>query len=303
MDSNQLKYIAHLTQTTSLTKVAEHFFTSHQVVKKSIAALEDELQVTLVQSTNQGTQLTPAGLCVAEHVIGFQEQYHALQEDLAVFRAAPAYEPTELHLYVTPNMATEYYLNLYDSFFDTYENIHLVVHFSTFPQMLKEARPEQNAIYLTPVANTEETKKHLEKLSKTKQLTTILFPPIHSYLCMHKSSKYAKHTNPSLEDLQDAPLYVFLNTNPLCLSDDEPTVALQYFSDYAILKRNIKKNQAIGIIKEYEFNYYFGEHNSEYILRPLKDTEIQHAVIVSEQTLKKYPVIQDFIHFLQNKLQ
>ena len=28
MDSNQLKYISYLTQTTSLTKVAEHFFTS-----------------------------------------------------------------------------------------------------------------------------------------------------------------------------------------------------------------------------------------------------------------------------------
>lgn len=303
MDSNQLKYIAHLTQTTSLTKVAEHFFTSHQVVKKSIAALEDELQVTLVQSTNQGTQLTPAGLCVAAHVIGFQEQYHALQEDLAAFRAAPAYEPTELHLYVTPNMATEYYVNLYEAFFDTYENIHLVVHFSTFPQMLKEARPEQNAIYLTPISNTEDMKKQLEQLSKANQLIAILFPPTHNYLCMHKSSKYAKLTSLKLEDLQDVPLYVFLNTNPFCLSDDEPTVALQYFSDYAILKRNIKKNQAIGIIKEYEFNYYFGEHNSEYILRPLKDTEIQHAVIVSEQTLKKNPVIQDFIHFLQNKLQ
>ena len=302
MDSEQLKYISYLTQTTSLTKVAEHFFTSHQVVKKSIAKLEEELQVTLLQSTNQGSHLTPAGLCVAKHAQQFQQQYTAMLEDLQEFQVQPE-EILDLHLYVTPNMATEYYLDLYDSFFENKENINLILHSSTFPQMLKESKATTNNLYLTPFSKTKEMQMLLEDLLNQYQLTSIAFPTTTNYLCMHKSSKYAKSAALALTDLYDVPIYVFLNTNPLCLSDDDPGIALQYFSDYTILKRNIKKNHAVGIIKKYEFNHYFGENNSEYILRPLKDTEINHMAIVTQDILDNNPIIQEFIHYLQKQFQ
>lgn len=71
LNSEQLNYIAYLAQVNSLTQVADHFFTSHQVVKKAISSLENELNVSLLRSTNQGTQLTPAGLCVASFVPHF----------------------------------------------------------------------------------------------------------------------------------------------------------------------------------------------------------------------------------------
>lgn len=302
MDSEQLKYISYLTQTTSLTKVAEHFFTSHQVVKKSIANLEEELQVTLLQSTNQGSHLTPAGLCVAKHAQQFQQQYTAMLEDLQEFQVQPE-EILDLHLYVTPNMATEYYLDLYDSFFENKENINLILHSSTFPQMLKESTTTKNNLYLTPISNTSEMQQLLEDLLHKYQMTAILFPPATNYLCMHKTSRYVKLNALSFSDLKDTPTYVFLNTNPLCLSDDDPGIALQYFSDYTILKRNIKKNHAVGIIKKYEFNHYFGENNSEYILRPLKDTEINHVAIVTQDILDNNPIIKEFIHYLQGKFQ
>lgn len=306
MDSNQLKYIAYLTQTTSLTKVAEHFFTSHQVVKKAIAGLEEELQVTLVQSTNQGTQLTPAGQCVAGYMHRFQEQYDALQTELMAYRPVPGEDMTELHLYVTPNMAHEYYLELYDTFFENHNELNLRLHTSTFPQMLKESRTVENCIYLTPISKTEETMTLLDSLMKDYQLKPLFFQPVMNYACMHKSSKYTKVNALSLADLPnltDTPLYVFLNTNPLCYSNEDPGIDLQYFSDYSILKRNIRKNQAIGIIKKYEFDYYFGENNSEYALRPLKESEMYHVAIVSEKTLETNPAIQEFIHFLQGEFQ
>lgn len=300
MDSNQLMYLAHLSETTSLTKVAEHFFTSHQVVKKAIANLEDELNVTLIQTTNQGTQLTEAGLCVVKYARTFFDGYMRLQSELQAFIPVKE-EITELHLYVTPNMSTEYCLDLYDSFFDKQSHANLVVHFSTFPKMLDEAQQTQNNIYLFPISYSEKIKQLLYNLAKEHQLASILFPPSTNYICMHKSSKYAKILSPSFEDLKDAPLYVFLNTNPLCLSDDESALTLQYFSDYSILKRFIKKNQALGIIKKKEFKYYFGENTSEYVLRPLKDSTTQYTVMVSEKLLATTPVVQEFIWFLQNE--
>jgi hypothetical protein len=143
----------------------------------------------------------------------------------------------------------------------------------------------------------------LEDLLHKYQMTAILFPPATNYLCMHKTSRYVKLNALSFSDLKDTPIYVFLNTNPLCLSDGDPGIALQYFSDYTILKRNIKKNHAVGIIKKYEFNHYFGENNSEYILRPLKDTEINHMAIVTQDIFDNNPIIKEFIHYLQKQFQ
>ena len=55
MNFNQLNYLAHLAQSGSFSKTAEHFFTSHQVVRNAIIVLEKELGVKLVVSTSSGT--------------------------------------------------------------------------------------------------------------------------------------------------------------------------------------------------------------------------------------------------------
>ena len=143
----------------------------------------------------------------------------------------------------------------------------------------------------------------LDTLLDKYQLIAILFPPATNYLCMHKTSKYAKINTLSLADIKDVPIYEFLNTNPLCLSNEQSSLTLQYFTDYSILKRNIKKNHAVGVIKKYEFDYYFGENNSEYILRPLKTADIHYVVIIQKDFLEHNPVIQEFILYLQEQFE
>ena len=69
------------------------------------------------------------------------------------------------------------------------------------------------------------------------------------------------------------------------------------------MKRNIKKQQALGIVKKADYEYYFGKDNSEFILRPLNETKMQYTILVSENTLTENPLIQEFIYFLQKHLQ
>ena len=225
-----------------------------------------------------------------------------MTEDLKEFQQTIT-DITELHLYVTPSMATEYYIDLYDRFFDEIGNSRLILHSTTFPQMLKEADKSQNNLFLTPLAITNEMQLLLHNLLEKNNFDSIAFQPVRNYLCMHKSSRYANFTAPTLNDVIDVPIYVFLNTNPLCMSGDDPMMSLQYFSDYTVLKRNIKKHHAVGVLKKYEFNYYFGENNSEYILKPLNDLKMQYIVIGSEEILHKNLIVQDFVHFLQNTLK
>ena len=304
MHTDQLNYISYLTQTSSLNKVAEHFFTSYPVVKKAITDLEIELQVSLIQSSKQGTRLTPAGERVVQFAQTLQEHYAILQDDLKPFTPILEQKLTQLHLYITPSLATEYYLNMYDKFFDTIPNVQVITHASTLLQMLDDSDTTENNIYFTPIYKTNANDQLLQELIKKHHLKSIFFKPIINYVCMHKTSKYTKLNSITLAELETAAtVYAFLNTNPLCDGGEEDSPGLQRFSDFSILKRNIKKHQAMGIMKRNEFNYYFGENNSEYVLRPLKGSELYHVAMVSEHTLENNPIIQDFIHFLQDLLQ
>ena len=305
MDFDQLKYISELTRTTSINNVADHYFTSYPVVKRAITNLENELQVTLLQSTNQGTTLTPAGHHVAKFAQSLQEQYLTLKDELQEFSSSSTQQKVTLHLYVTPSLATEYYLDLYDSFFQDYPVIKLITHSSTLLSMLEDSFNTENSIYFTPLYATESNKKLFNTLTKKYQLKKYIFKPSTNYICMHKSSKYTKLIHPTLSDLKDATIYSFLNTNPLLQSDEQGHISYdsQYFSDFSLLKRNLRKQQAIGILKKHEYDYYFGENNKEFILYPLKELSVQHAILVSEKTLTSQPIIHEFIAFLKKIMQ
>ncbi len=90
-----------------------------------------------------------------------------------------------------------------------------------------------------------------------------------NYACVHKSSKYAKRKKIVQQDLVEGNTYTFLNTNIYCGMDEEG-VPTQYFSDFTTLKRLLKGNKGIGIIKKPEFDYYFGPNSREYLLLPME---------------------------------
>ena len=65
----------------------------------------------------------------------------------------------------------------------------------------------------------------------------------------------------------------------------------------------VKRNPSVAVMRRLEYEYYFRNNNSDYILTPLKDSESCYVLLVEEETLAASPEIQDFIHFLQTELQ
>ena len=61
MKTEHLEYFVDLVNTQSMSKTAEKYYTSHQVVKKAITHLEDELNVPLIHTSNQGVTYSDAG--------------------------------------------------------------------------------------------------------------------------------------------------------------------------------------------------------------------------------------------------
>ena len=121
---------------------------------------------------------------------------------------------------------------------------------------------------------------------------------------MHKNSKYAKLRNPTLDDFHNDIIYMFMHSNPFCTDNTLSTNhSIQYFSDFYTLKSLLKRNPSVAVMRRLEYEYYFRNNNSEYILLPLKDSESCYVLLVEEETLAATPEMQNFIHFLQTEFQ
>lgn len=61
MNTNQLKYFVAVAETRSFTKAANQYYISQTAITQQIRALEDSMEVQLIDRTSRPIQLTPAG--------------------------------------------------------------------------------------------------------------------------------------------------------------------------------------------------------------------------------------------------
>lgn len=97
MRMEQLRCLADIAQTGSLTRTAQRLYISQQAISKSMKQLEQELGIEILVRTNIGVQITPAGqkvVAFAQSVLGEEEKLNiALQGEQ---RQVP--EPTLLKI-------------------------------------------------------------------------------------------------------------------------------------------------------------------------------------------------------------
>ena len=85
---DNLRYFIELEHSSSFSKAAESTFISQQGYGKAIAALEEELGVSLVNRTNRGVDLTQAGRLFLVHAKRIVQEYQAALGDLIKSPAA-----------------------------------------------------------------------------------------------------------------------------------------------------------------------------------------------------------------------
>lgn len=307
MDNIQLKYLLDLDYYGSFAKVANNSFTSHQVIRNSIIALEKELNVKLVSSTNQGTCLTPAGNLLKDFALKYTDDFKVLQEELNKYRNSESYK-TQISLYMSPIFSSEYYLNLLTNFKAKNPNLILEIYFSYLPQMFYNISSPYT-IGLTLVSSNEETMRSFYKKIAEQNLHAFCLKEPSTYYCVRKNSKLAKHKLLRLEMIENITVYTFINSNPFCMPNEESNAAhstsqtssISYFSSYQTLKQLLKSQDCVAIVYKNEFEYYFGANSSEYVLIPSADQNIKLMV---STTMDNYisEEIQNLLNFLKTLL-
>ena len=277
MDFSQLQYILSLNEKKSLAAVAEEFYTSHQSVKNSIKYLEDELGIPLIVSTKQGSELTEAGKCLCRYGLKFNALYSEMKQEIDLFKKSDITSKDILNLYMAPMFATE----LYQSFFDEFEktnNILLSLNIYSAETIIENICDMENSVGIFPMNLNREHLDTLKKNIKKRNMKLELISEIQNYAVVYKNSKFAKRDYIVLDNIDQTPLFTFLNTNIFCGSKRIDN-NIQYFSDFNLLKKLLKKTNGIGIVKKVEYDYYFGMKNSNYYLVPIKNVAINYVAI------------------------
>lgn len=78
MRMEQLRCLADIAQTGSLTRTAQRLYVSQQAISKSMKQLEQELGIEILVRTNMGVQITPAG----QKVVAFAQTVLSEEEKL-----------------------------------------------------------------------------------------------------------------------------------------------------------------------------------------------------------------------------
>ena len=88
MRSEQIKYFLEAAETGSMLQVAEKNFLTQPAVSTAISKLEEELEVTLLNRSKQGIQLTEAGKIVQKNFLQVEEQIAQMKQQLQPYKKA-----------------------------------------------------------------------------------------------------------------------------------------------------------------------------------------------------------------------
>ena len=298
MRIEQLEYLIDISNTKSITKTAENFFISRQVVSSNIRTLEEELGRQLLIRNQNSIELTLYGeLAVkkAEHVIlAYRDFIDAVSNSQNVL---PTEETESITIFSIPRLSS----TLIPSTLAQFRNIHpnITVRIITQPssEVLTSIAESTNSIGLISYPDHDNNMLSFQPVH-FPQLTITPFITSQFYLLAHKSSSFSKKSSYTPEDLTNLPIISYTPANDFFAGEHDNKLNIQSaVSDLPTLQSLVKQNLGVGLITIREFNLV-GNKN-EFVLIPIsnKSSSLYFAHVLNEQSLgNKY--IQAFISLL-----
>lgn len=263
MKTEHLDYFVHVAESGSLSKTAEHFFTSHQVIKKAIKNLEDELAVKLIITSNQGSELTKAGLILLEYAKNVLHLTDSLEQNLAPYKRPDSGKHKKiLELCMTPYLTDSLVL----SFIDSYQlhNPEVDIRLQSLPaQNMFNQISQPYTFVIIPTIEEATKDSHFKQSLADNQLDFFVLAERPLYICTYEKTKWAENTFYAARDLDELPLLVSssitLNTNLFHRRNQ------QMVNSIVAQKNLIKKGLGVSLVTQKEFTFYF-KNDGKYLM-------------------------------------
>lgn len=252
MKTEQLMYFLDLAQSGSMNKTADNFFTSHQVVRNAVLALENELKVALIVTTTQGTQLTAAGEIVRRYAQMVMSSLNDMAKELAPWQ--PPEQPEEtavLRLGVTPYLSDGLLLNFIETYQKHHPNLRIELICMPYPELLQYVQP--GAICLMQVSEAEGSAMELKQRLAAQNVQAMVIASRSLFLCVQSRSKWANQSFVTRKELDELPL--ILKYTAAVSSWDKHHQ--QFVNSAEAQKEMIRRRAGAGLITRAEFAFYF----------------------------------------------
>ncbi len=303
MRSEQLEYLVDLQNSLSLSKTAENFLTSHQVISNAIKSLEQEFNIIILNRTHRGIVFTEAGLLVCQYAQETLTNRRKLIDQLLPY-AQPIIpkEKGALNIYAIPRFMNKAFLSFYNNYCKRHPKLTISLKNASLSFILDNVLMTENAIILVSIDQTSLGAPGITSKLEERQLNyqTLLAQPLG--FCVSAKSDWlpqlATLDIPSLDmgSLQ-IPIVTF-NYSADEISFFQSSSATYYLIDnFEIQHQLIKSGKYIGFYIPFEFNHLFKKDTTlEFVFDPASKHFFHYIAITTAQPSSQ---VQRFLSELQ----
>lgn len=294
MKTEHLEYLIDIAVSGSLSKTADRFFTSHQVVKKAIKHLENELHVKLIDTNNQGTVLTEAGhifLLYSQKVLQLTGD---LKQELVPFTLSSNDPKKKIAFCMTPYLTDSLIL----SFIDEYQSHHpdISLELQSLPvQNMYEQIVYPYSIFILPTIKEATLDAQFNEDLQRNGLNFFVLAERMLFICTYEKTKYAQNAHYTSADLDELPILISSN---ITLNMNFTRNKKQQLVNSIVAQKNlIKKGVGVALVTEKEFAFYF-KNDSRYRLIPIDLPPIWYICVHKKNAI--FPEhVDDFLKQLE----
>ena len=284
MDTRHLEYFVDLARTGSLSKTAQKFYTSHQVIKKGIDHLEREFGATLIEPNSRGVSYTEAGRVAYEHAADILRQHGLLKEALQPYRDDDQGSQTTINLSLTPYLANDLVLKAVDSYKRSHKDVDVIVRSKPFLDGIEDLKTADD-VFLMPYGS-QGYESLVENLAeRNMKCTSIARSDI--YVVASTKTDWAHYRKFDSENIKSVPVLSSLNRYAPHYSffGHDAFEPSQIISGIDALKRLVDLGSGVGLVTKKEFNYYFSEKKN-YALIPTDFGFVGYCAVTIDSGLR-----------------
>lgn len=305
MRTEHLEYLLDLQKTLSMTKTAENYFTSHQVINNAIKALEEELNISILIRTHKGVIFSDAGFLVCDFARDFLYRKETLTQQLLPFTESNRSVLTgELDIYTIPRFSNKHFLKLYTAYAKKHAKLTLNLKAFSASMFFKQLPIQKPFVFLT-TAHTATlcSEDFLQKLEQNSLKYEIINQQ-YLGLCVAQKSEYMQ----LLIENQDSRVFESLPVvvHNYALEQEELITKKQltniYLADNFEAQKNlVKSGNYISICTALEYRQFFHSKDQSLVFVPNKSLQNSHFyyIAIYQHDSQENTTIQDFITTLK----
>lgn len=264
MKTEHLLYFIEAAKHGSLHKVAEEYYTSHQVIRKAIKSLESELNVELITTSNQGLKLTKGGEILLEYAKNVQSMTDSLKEELEQYALIKPRDKQKIDFFMTPYLTDSLILNFLDEYQKQKKDVVINIKSLPIDEMYMQLTQE-NAIFIIPTIEEVISNDGFQQKLLEHNLTLYVLKESPLYVCTYEKTKWSGLKYISNDDFDSLPVCVSstttLNTKFLLRANH------QIVNSLTAQKSIIKKGLGVTLVTKAEFEFYYGD-DKRYVIIP-----------------------------------